>query len=48
MEEKVIAVGTTSCRTLETLGTKYGKVIEDSGWTDILCIQVMNLRLQTH
>ncbi|MCR1970823.1 tRNA preQ1(34) S-adenosylmethionine ribosyltransferase-isomerase QueA [Clostridium cochlearium] len=32
---RVIAVGTTSCRTLETLGTKYGKVIEDSGWTDI-------------
>lgn len=33
--KKVIAVGTTSCRTLETVGTKYGKVIEDSGWTDI-------------
>lgn len=32
---KVIAVGTTSCRTLETVGTKYGKVVEDSGWTDI-------------
>ncbi|CDI50379.1 tRNA preQ1(34) S-adenosylmethionine ribosyltransferase-isomerase QueA [Clostridium tetani] len=32
---RVIAVGTTSCRTLETLGSKHGKVIEDSGWTNI-------------
>lgn len=33
---RVIAVGTTSIRTLETLGKKFnGKVAEDSGWTDI-------------
>lgn len=32
---KVIAVGTTSCRTLETIGDKNGTVREQSGWTDI-------------
>ncbi|MCD3244516.1 tRNA preQ1(34) S-adenosylmethionine ribosyltransferase-isomerase QueA [Clostridium botulinum C] len=32
---KVIAVGTTSCRTLETIGDENGKVKEKSGWTDI-------------
>ncbi|KEI17251.1 tRNA preQ1(34) S-adenosylmethionine ribosyltransferase-isomerase QueA [Clostridium haemolyticum] len=32
---KVIAVGTTSCRTLETIGDENGKVKETSGWTDI-------------
>ena len=32
---KIIAVGTTSCRTLETIGDKNGKVRETSGWTDI-------------
>lgn len=33
---KIVAVGTTSIRTLETIGTKYnGKLQEDSGWTDI-------------
>src|SRR5699024_12302792 len=33
---KVIAVGTTSIRTLETIGTKFkGQVQADSGWTDI-------------
>ncbi|MFL0194395.1 tRNA preQ1(34) S-adenosylmethionine ribosyltransferase-isomerase QueA [Clostridium sp. WILCCON 0269] len=31
----VIAVGTTSCRTLETIGDKNGRVREQSGWTDI-------------
>lgn len=33
--KRVIAVGTTSCRTLETIGTKEGCVKESSGWTDI-------------
>ncbi|ENK1243055.1 tRNA preQ1(34) S-adenosylmethionine ribosyltransferase-isomerase QueA [Clostridium botulinum] len=32
---RVIAVGTTSCRTLETIGDEEGKVREQSGWTDI-------------
>ncbi|AKA71982.1 tRNA preQ1(34) S-adenosylmethionine ribosyltransferase-isomerase QueA [Clostridium scatologenes] len=33
--KKVIAVGTTSCRTLETIGDDKGEVREQSGWTDI-------------
>lgn len=33
---KIIAVGTTSIRTLETIGTKFdGAIQADSGWTDI-------------
>lgn len=32
---KVVAVGTTSVRVLETVASKYGKLQEDSGWTDI-------------
>ena len=32
---RIISVGTTSTRTLETIMTKYGKFIETSGWTDI-------------
>ncbi|HAE42308.1 MAG TPA: tRNA preQ1(34) S-adenosylmethionine ribosyltransferase-isomerase QueA [Clostridiales bacterium] len=32
---KVISVGTTSTRTLEAIYMKHGKVIEDTGWTDI-------------
>lgn len=33
---RVIAVGTTSCRTLETLGTRQGLPLhEQSGYTDI-------------
>lgn len=32
---RVIAVGTTSIRTLESVYEKCGKVQEDSGWTDI-------------
>lgn len=32
---RVVAVGTTSARTLETVGTKFGDMQEDSGWTDI-------------
>lgn len=34
--KRVIAVGTTSCRTLETVGRNNdGKVVASSGWTDI-------------
>ncbi|EUJ31837.1 S-adenosylmethionine:tRNA ribosyltransferase-isomerase [Listeria floridensis FSL S10-1187] len=33
---KVIAVGTTSIRTLETIASKFdGEIVADSGWTDI-------------
>ncbi len=32
---KVVVVGTTSVRVLETVATKYGELKEDSGWTDI-------------
>ena len=33
--KRIIAVGTTSTRTLETIMTKYGQFRETSGWTDI-------------
>ncbi len=33
--KRVIAVGTTSCRTLESVASKFGQVIESEGWTDI-------------
>lgn len=32
---RVIAVGTTSCRTLETIGDDNSRVREQSGWTEI-------------
>lgn len=32
---RIISVGTTSCRTLETLGDENGMIKEGSGWTDI-------------
>lgn len=33
---RVIAVGTTSIRTLETIGSKFkGEIVADSGWTNI-------------
>ncbi len=32
---RIIAVGTTSCRTLETIGNNEGEVKAQSGWTDI-------------
>ena len=33
--KRVIAVGTTSCRTLESVAKEYGKVGPCEGWTDI-------------
>ncbi len=33
--KRVIAVGTTCCRTLESVATFRGEVKEDEGWTDI-------------
>ena len=35
MGNKIIAVGTTTCRTLETIGRGDGKISPQSGWTDI-------------
>lgn len=33
---RIVAIGTTSIRTLETIGTKFnGEIQADSGWTDI-------------
>ena len=32
---RVISVGTTSTRTLETIATRHGKIVEDNGSTDI-------------
>ena len=34
-KKRIIAVGTTSTRTLETIASKYGEFRECSGWTDI-------------
>lgn len=33
--KRVIAVGTTSCRTLESVAKEYGEVVPCEGWTDI-------------
>ena len=33
--KRVIAVGTTSCRTLESVADKYGEIIACDGFTDI-------------
>ena len=33
--KRVVSVGTTSTRTLETIGDELGRVKESSGWTDI-------------
>ncbi len=33
--KRVIAVGTTSCRTIESMMRDHGKIREGSGWTDI-------------
>lgn len=33
--KRVIAVGTTSCRTLESVAKKHGKIVADDGATDI-------------
>ena len=32
---RVICVGTTSCRTIESVAKKCGKICEDDDWTDI-------------
>ncbi len=32
---RIVAVGTTSCRTLESVAQKRGEIVADEGWTDI-------------
>ncbi|MFM1533753.1 tRNA preQ1(34) S-adenosylmethionine ribosyltransferase-isomerase QueA [Helcococcus ovis] len=41
---RVIAVGTTSVRTLESISRKYGKVQADSDWTDIFIYPGFNFK----
>lgn len=41
---RIIAVGTTSTRTLETIATKYGCFKETSGWTDIFIYPGYNFK----
>ena len=43
--KRIIAVGTTTTRVLETIMTKYNTFKEDSGYTDIFIYPVMNLKL---
>jgi S-adenosylmethionine:tRNA ribosyltransferase-isomerase len=42
---RVIAVGTTSCRVLETVSTQEGRVKEASGWTDIFIFPGYSFKL---
>lgn len=43
---KIVAVGTTSIRTLETIGTKFeGKLKADNGWTDIFISPGYNFKV---
>ncbi|GLC28636.1 tRNA preQ1(34) S-adenosylmethionine ribosyltransferase-isomerase QueA [Clostridium omnivorum] len=42
---RVIAVGTTSCRTLETIGDENGMVREQSGWTNIFIYPGYNFKI---
>lgn len=44
---RVIAVGTTSCRTLESVAAMYGEIKPCEGFTDILFIPDLNLRCWT-
>ncbi len=43
--KKVISVGTTTTRTLETLGNEEGLVREGSGWTDIFIYPGYNFKV---
>ena len=43
-KQRIIAVGTTSTRTLETIMTKYGKFVKTSGWTDIFIYPGYNFK----
>lgn len=43
--KKVIAVGTTSCRVLETASEKDGTIVPKSGWTDIFIYPGYNFKM---
>lgn len=43
--KRVIAVGTTSCRTLESVAAKEGEICESSGWTDIFIYPGVTFRV---
>ena len=42
---RVVAVGTTSCRTLETAANENGEVKPGSGWTDIFIYPGYNFKI---
>ena len=44
---RVICVGTTSCRTVESAADENGKLKECSGWTEISSIRAINSRYWT-
>ncbi len=41
---RVIAVGTTCCRTLESVASKYGEIREDDDWTSIFIYPVYSFK----
>ena len=43
--KKVVCVGTTSCRTLESVFAKYGKIVECCGETDIFIYPGFNFKV---
>ena len=42
---RVVVVGTTSVRVLETVASKYGELKEDSGWTNIFIYPGYNFKI---
>ncbi|WP_010252118.1 tRNA preQ1(34) S-adenosylmethionine ribosyltransferase-isomerase QueA [Acetivibrio cellulolyticus] len=42
---KIIAVGTTSCRVIETIGDEFGALKPQSGWTDIFIYPGYNFKV---
>lgn len=45
---RVICVGTTSCRTIESQAAEDGTMRANAGWTDILSIRGTSSRCWTH
>ena len=43
-KQRIVSVGTTSTRTLETIMTKYGEFRDTSGWTDIFIYPGYNFK----
>ena len=44
-QQRIIAVGTTTTRTLETIIDKYNQFVECNGWTNIFIYSDINLKL---